>query len=289
MTTIAYDLPLLNYIPRLDATEHVSHVQNRKTHVTLHHNGGRLSHDGVLSVWQVRPASAHFNIDALGTAAQFVRINEYAWATGSTEGNQRSISIEMCNETLSPDWRVSGTTWYAAGRLAGWIFARVIGYRPTSQFLVQHKAWNATLCAGPYIDKVYSNILAVAQHYYDVFTGAIQEEVDVDNYTGDDRIQGQEIWATVDAISQGLSKRRIHMRPDSPELLQVKHWYEMQHNLRNFLAMTPRKDYNADPSQGPMPAPGEDFAIVKLLKKLDETQDSINDRLAAIEARLNEA
>jgi hypothetical protein len=286
---IAYDLPLLNFIPQLDATGHVSHVQHRKTHVTLHHNGGRLSHSGVLSVWQVRPASAHFNIDAAGTAAQFVRITEYAWATGSTEGNQRSISIEMCNESLGPDWLVGTATWYAAGRLAGWIFARVIGYRPTRDFLVQHKSWSSTLCAGPYIDKVYANILSVAQHYYDVFTGAIQEEVDVDNYTADDRIQGQEIWAVTDAMSQGLSKRRIHVRPDSPELLQVKHWYEVQHNLRNFLALTPRKDYEQDPSQGPMPAPGEDFPIVTLLKKMDQSLTSLNERVAAIESKLNGA
>lgn len=287
-TAIAYDLPLLNLISQLDETGHVSHTQHRKTHVTLHHNGGRLSHWGVLDVWRVRPASAHFNIDGAGTAAQFVKINEYAWATGSTDGNQRSISIEMCNFSLGPDWVVSETTWRAAARLAGWIFARVIGYRPTRQFLVQHEVWSATACAGPHIDKVYDQILALAQHHYDRFTGAIQEEVDVDNYTGEDRIQGQELWATVDAVSQGLSKRRIHVRPDSPELLQVKHWFETQHNLRNFLALTPRKDYNTDPSQGPLPAPGEDFEVVKLLKKLDQTQDDIVERLTALEQKLNE-
>jgi len=182
MTTIAYDRPLRNFISQLDATRHVTHTQHRKTCVTLHHNGGRLSHEGVLSVWQVRPASAHFNIDALGTAAQYVRVNEYAWATGSTPGNQQSISIEMCNQTLDPDWVVSEVTWSAAARLAGWLFARVIGTRPSSNTLLRHKAWSATACAGPHIDREYNRILAVAQQTYDrIISGIGENEVGPDD------------------------------------------------------------------------------------------------------------
>ena len=177
MTTIAYDRPVLDLIAGLDATGHVTHTQHRKDMVTLHHNGGRLSHQGVLSVWQTRPASAHFNVDAPGTVAQYVRVNEYAWSTGSTEGNQRSISIEMCNQSLSPDWVVGEATWQAAGRLAGWLFLRVIGARPTSRNLVVHKYWFATACAGPHIDKVYNQILAIAQRYYD--TGGDDNEMEL--------------------------------------------------------------------------------------------------------------
>jgi hypothetical protein len=171
--TIDYDLFVKNFIDALSATGHVTHSKYRKTHVTLHHNGGRLSHEGVLSVWQQRPASAHFNSDAAGTIAQYVVSNEYAWSTGSTEGNTRSISIEMCNQTLGPDWIVGEATWRSAARLAGWLFARIIGYRPTRDFLVVHGDWNPTLCAGPYIDRIYGDILAVAQYWYDVFTGAV--------------------------------------------------------------------------------------------------------------------
>lgn len=177
--TIAYDLPMLDLIDGLSATGHVTHIEHRKTHVTLHHNGGRLSHYGVLSVWQVREASAHFNIDAAGTAAQFVRPNEYAWSTGSTEGNQKSISIEMCNQTVAPDWIVGEETWRGAARLAGWIFARIIGYRPTSEFLVVHHDWFATLCAGPFIDRIYWQILEAAERAYDDEVNALAANDDV--------------------------------------------------------------------------------------------------------------
>jgi hypothetical protein len=179
VTAIAYDLPVLNLIAGLDATEHVTHTQHRKVKVTLHHNGARLSHYGVLDVWKVRPASAHFNSDVIGSIAQYVRVAEYAWACGSTVGNRDSISIEMCNQSLGPDWVVGEATWRGAARLAGWLFARVIGERPNQNNLVRHKYWSATECAGPYIDRIYDKILATAQHHYDVFVGATQED-DVD-------------------------------------------------------------------------------------------------------------
>lgn len=180
MTTIAYDLPVRDFIAALDATGHVSHTQHRKSKITFHHNGGRLSHEGVLSVWQVRPASAHFNFDAVGSCAQFVRLAEYAWATGSTLGNQQSISFEMANLTLGPEWNVAEITWRRAARLAGWIHARVFGWRPTRDSIVVHSYWSATTCAGPYIDSVHDQILAVAQQSYDAFaSGGAPEGDDV--------------------------------------------------------------------------------------------------------------
>lgn len=186
MTTISYDLPVKDLISGLDATGHVTHTKHRKTMVTLHHNGGVLSHEGVLNVWRDRPASAHFDVDSAGAVAQYVRVDEYAWACGDTLGNQTSISIEMCNQTGPPNWAVGDATWKSAARLAGWLFAHVIGTRPTSSNLVRHKYWSATDCAGPFIDQVYGQILQLSQQTYDNITnggpggGGGDEESDVD-------------------------------------------------------------------------------------------------------------
>ena len=169
MSTIAYDRPVKDLIDELSATGHVSHKTYRKTSVTFHHNGGRLSHEGVLKVWQTRPASAHFDVDRAGAVAQYVKINEYAWAVGNMLGNQRTISIEMANAALGPDWLVSETTWRSAARLAGWIFAKVIGERPSSKNFFRHKHWTATTCAGPCIDEVWNLIMLEAQAAYDHF------------------------------------------------------------------------------------------------------------------------
>lgn len=171
MATINYDRAVKDLIAGLNRTGHVTHRSYRKTSVTLHHNAARLSHQGVLNVWKSRPASAHFNVDSRGTVAQYVKANEYAWACGSTRGNQTSISIEMCNQTLAPGWDVSDTTWRSAARLAGWLFANVIGARPTNNNLLRHKYWYATACAGPDIDDDWAKVLAEAQRSYDAFKG----------------------------------------------------------------------------------------------------------------------
>jgi hypothetical protein len=167
--TIAYDRTVSNLIDELSATGHVSHRSYKKTSVTLHHNGGRLSHQGVLKVWQTRPASAHFDIDDAGAVAQYVKVNEYAWAVGNMEGNQSSISIEMANLTLAPEWVVPDATWKGAARLAGWLHFKVIGVRPTKNTLFYHKHWSATDCAGPFMDKIYAKVLKEAQTAYDAF------------------------------------------------------------------------------------------------------------------------
>jgi hypothetical protein len=164
-----YDKGVKNLISGLNATGHVTHTKHRKTMVTIHHNGGRLSHEGVLNVWKTRPASAHFDVDGLGEVAQYVEMNEYAWATGSTNGNQQSISIEMCNESVGGTWKVSETTWRSAARLTGWIFAKVIGTRPSDSNVVPHHFWKSTECAGSYMDGVFTQFISVAQQAYDFF------------------------------------------------------------------------------------------------------------------------
>lgn len=170
--TIAYDKLVKNLIDQLSATGHVTHTAYTKKSVTLHHNGGRLSHEGVLSVWKTRPASAHFDADGVGALAQYVKVNEYAWAVGNAQGNRETISIEMANKTTSPDWTVADATWQAAARLAGWLLFKVVGQRPSKDNLFYHKHWSSTECAGPYMDKIYAKVLKAAQDAYDAFKKA---------------------------------------------------------------------------------------------------------------------
>jgi hypothetical protein len=168
---IAYDKPILNLIAGLDATGHVTNTPYRKLSITWHHNGGRLSLQGCLDVWKTREASAHFDVDGNGNVAQYAGVNMYAWHAGNTQGNIESIGIEMCNETLAPDWRVAPATWHEAARLAGWLHARVIGVRPSRATCHVHHDWKSTACAGPYIDSILGQMIAEAQAAYDAFVG----------------------------------------------------------------------------------------------------------------------
>lgn len=171
-TTIAYDRPVKNLIAGLDATKHVTHTAYRKTSVTFHHNGGRLSHEGCLEVWKTRPASAHFDVDGIGDLAQYVRVNEYAWAAGNTQGNKESVHIEMANATLDPDYVIADATWKSAARLGGWIFARVIGEAPTRETVHVHHDWKSTLCAGRFIDNIREQLFQEVLAAYNQFTGS---------------------------------------------------------------------------------------------------------------------
>jgi hypothetical protein len=173
VTTIDYDKPVADFIEGLDATGHVTHIAYKKKSVTFHHNGGRLSLAGILEVWKTRLASAHFQVDKNGALGQYVRVQEYAWAVGNLEGNKESISIEMANATLRPDWEVAMVTWTNACRLAGWLFANVIDGRPrpTSSNVYVHKHWKSTDCAGPFIDSIFDDMLRETQRWYDYFMG----------------------------------------------------------------------------------------------------------------------
>jgi len=180
--TIAYDKPVANFIDALSATGHVTHSKYKKTSVTFHHNGGRLSLQGILDVWKTRPASAHFQSDSAGRIGQYVDVNEYAWATGNTFGNCYSISIEMADLTLAPNWEVAEVTWKSAARLAGWLFAKVIKAAPTRSNVFVHHHWKSTDCAGPYIDKIFNSLLAEVQKWYRFFTAPPTTDINPDDW-----------------------------------------------------------------------------------------------------------
>lgn len=168
---IAYDRPVQNFIAGLDATGHVTNTPYRKTSVTFHHNGGRLSLQGCLDVWTTREASAHFDVDGQGNVGQYAGVNMYAWATGNTEGNKSSISIEMADATLDPDWVIADATWRSAARLAAWLFWRVIGAAPTRETVHLHHDWKQTMCAGPYMDRIREQLFNEVLAQYNAFTG----------------------------------------------------------------------------------------------------------------------
>lgn len=220
MATIAYDRPVKNLIAGLNATGHVTHTTHRKTRVTLHHNAARLSHEGVLDVWKTRPASAHFDVDGFAQVAQYVIVNEYAWSTGTTVGNQESISIEMANSAVGGNWPVAEGTWREAARLAGWLFARVIGVRPNSNNLVPHHFWKSTACSGPYMDTVFGQAVQAAQKAYDQFTGAASTDSGLEDPMKN-LILAQEKDSPRVWVGDGMTRRHV---ADEKELEGLQYW-----------------------------------------------------------------
>jgi hypothetical protein len=169
VTTIDYTEPIEDLIEQLSATKHVTHQSFKKTSVTIHHNGGlRNSRQDVLDTWKIRAASAHFDVDVNGAIAQFVKVDEYAWAVDDLVGNETSISIEMADATGSPSWQISDATLNSTARLAAWLYKHVIGARPASNNFFPHQHWSQTDCPGPFVMHNFSLILSKVQAQYDL-------------------------------------------------------------------------------------------------------------------------
>jgi len=170
MTTINYDQPVEDLIAALSATNHVTHESFKKTSVTLHNNGGpRDTHEDVLNTWKTRQASAHFDVDVNGGVAQYVKVDEYAWATGSTEGNEVSISIEMADSDSALD--IAEATWKSACRLAAWLFLHVIDEAPSSSNIFPHRHWVSTDCPGPWAMHNWSMLVSEIETQYAALKG----------------------------------------------------------------------------------------------------------------------
>lgn len=166
-----YDKDIKDLIAELNRSGHVTHSKHKKTSVTFHHNAGvNITHEEILHLWMFRPVSAQFDVDEHGHIAQYVEADEYAWAVGNTQGNEETISIELTNSTAGPHWEVSEVTWTAGARLAGYLFAHVIRERPTRANVFPHHHWSSTTCPGPYIDRVFDEIVKTVQDFYLEFT-----------------------------------------------------------------------------------------------------------------------
>jgi hypothetical protein len=226
VATIAYDKAVQDLVDQLSATGHVNHDRYKKTMVTIHHNAGVLTHEDVLNTWRTREASAHFDVDRFGKVAQYVHVNEYAWACGNTVGNQTSISIEQSNIGGAPNWPVSDVTWHETARLAGWLFAHVIGTRPNSSNLVPHHHWYSTSCPGPFMDSVFGSLISLAQQAYDSFvsgrTGDNMDEQSIVNTILDTPINRQGVDENGKAKTGATNLRSVISYMDSGWALPVR-------------------------------------------------------------------
>ena len=129
--------------------------------------------DTVFNIWQSRPASAHYGVEE-GFIGQYVWDKDYAWATGSTYGNEYGISIEHINKTLDEpgsdnDYLVSEKTWKTGAKLAAYLHLVYDLGRPVAgKTLKRHSEFSSTACPGPYLGgKIWGAYVKEAQRVYD--------------------------------------------------------------------------------------------------------------------------
>lgn len=139
--------------------------------VVLHHNGGNLSIQGCYDVWQIRQASAHYQVDANGRIGQLVHDKDTAWHAGNWNANLTSIGIEHADISSNP-WRISDATLENGAHLTAAI-CKVYGLgRPEwMKNVFPHSHFSATACPASIAGDQNAAYMKRAQEWYDAMIG----------------------------------------------------------------------------------------------------------------------
>lgn len=137
---------------------------NKIQKIFVHHMAGNLSVKQCGSVFDNRQASAHYGVNG-SAIGQYVDESDTSWHCGNWKWNQRSIGIELANDSGSPSWHVSDATIETAIKLIADIcrrndIKRAIYTGDMNGNICMHKWVCSTSCPGPYLSKQFERICA---------------------------------------------------------------------------------------------------------------------------------
>lgn len=132
--------------------------------IFVHHMAGILTAEQCGRVFKSRAASAHYGIDSKGRVGQYVLEEDTAWHCASRSYNQRSIGIELSNDSgAKGGWHVSDKAIAKCVDLIVDICQRngikKINYTGNLKGnLCMHRWTASTSCPGPYLSKKFKYI-----------------------------------------------------------------------------------------------------------------------------------
>lgn len=136
---------------------------NKIKKIFVHHMAGNLTVKQCGSVFDNRQASAHYGVNG-NAIGQYVDESDTAWHCGNFSWNQRSIGIELANDSGSKgNWHVSDATINTAIKLIADICRRngITYLSFTGNMngnLCMHKWVCSTSCPGPYLSTQFARI-----------------------------------------------------------------------------------------------------------------------------------
>ena len=126
---------------------------------TIHHTAVVAPPENIAKDFQrkEREASSNYVIGNDGTIILCVPEEYRAWTSGNAENDYQAITVEVCNSTGSPEWKVSDAALEATINLGVDICRRynLPGFTWTGNkngTLTIHKMFQATACPGPYLE-----------------------------------------------------------------------------------------------------------------------------------------
>lgn len=131
--------------------------------IFVHHMAGQLTVKQCGSVFDKRPASAHYGVQG-NNIGLYVNESDTAWHCGNYKWNQRSIGIELSNDGgAKTGWHVADSTIETAIRLIADICKRngikKLNYTGDMKGnLCQHRWVASTACPGSYLAKQFKRI-----------------------------------------------------------------------------------------------------------------------------------
>lgn len=125
--------------------------------ITPHHMACQWTAERCAQSFQVptRNASANYCIGSDGTIVCNVEEENRAWTSSNYYNDCQAITIEVANETCSPNWTISTKAWNALVNLCADICKRY-GFRlnytgNANGSLTEHMMFASTGCPGPYL------------------------------------------------------------------------------------------------------------------------------------------
>lgn len=129
------------------------------TKFTIHHAAVVAPAENVANgfAYVEREASANYVIGGDGTIILCVPEEYRAWTSGNANNDNKAITVEVCNSTADPEWKVSDAALEAVINLGVDICRRhnLPGFNWTGDkngTLTTHKMFQATACPGPYLE-----------------------------------------------------------------------------------------------------------------------------------------
>lgn len=153
----------VNYI----LTKHFSKGRSGRNveFVVIHYNAGNLTIEGCYSVWQVREASAHYQVESGGRIGQLVWDADTAWHAGDWDANCRSIGIEHANQS---DGTVTSACLDNGAHLVAAICKHFgLGRPEWGVNVFPHSHFSATSCPGQLYGSQKNVYIQQAQKWYD--------------------------------------------------------------------------------------------------------------------------
>lgn len=134
--------------------------------ITIHHMAGNLSVETCANVFQgSRKASSNYGIGSDGRIALYVNECDRAWTSSSSENDGQAVTIEVANNSGSPNWTVSDKAYASLINLCEDVCRRnnikEINFTGNKNGnLTMHKWFASTACPGPYLEPRFKDIAA---------------------------------------------------------------------------------------------------------------------------------